>query len=43
LTCDDVAPLSTLNGWPHEDVDCVEERPMREKSVVRRSEDLRIV
>jgi hypothetical protein len=43
LTCDEVAPLSTEKGSPHERVDCWVERPMRESRVVRRREDLRIL
>lgn len=43
LTCDEVAPLSTEKGSPHERVDCWVERPMRERRVVRRREDLRIL
>ena len=40
---EDVAPLSTVKGSPHEETDCWAERPMRERSVVRRSVDLRIL
>jgi hypothetical protein len=43
LTCDDVALLSTVKGWPHEEVDCAEERPRRERRVVLRRDDLRIL
>ena len=35
--------LSTVNGSPHVTVDCWVERPMRERRVVRRSVDLRIL
>jgi hypothetical protein len=44
VSCDEVAALSTVNGWPQEDeTDCWDERPMRERMVVRRMEALRIL
>jgi hypothetical protein len=43
VTCEAVAPLSTVKGSPHDIVvDCVEERPRRERRVVVRRE-LRIL
>jgi hypothetical protein len=38
-----VALLATVKGWPQEDEDCWDERPMREKRVVLRRFDLRIL
>lgn len=45
FSCDDVALLSTVKPSPQVDEDpaCWEESPMRERRVVRRSVDLRMV
>jgi hypothetical protein len=39
VTCEAVAPLSTVKGSPHDVVDCCVERPRRERRVVVRREE----